>query len=148
MQISISRRAMLGAGAAAAAMPRRARAADKPIRIGVLTDMGGPYAANTGLGSVLGAQMAVEDFMRNNPSIKAEVVQADLQLKPDVAVAIARDWLDNQGVDVVTDVPLSSAAFAIADMVKQKDKVAIFTGAASAAVTGDKCGPNHHPLRL
>ena len=143
MQISISRRAMLGAGAAAAAMPRRARAADKPIRIGVLTDMGGPYAANTGLGSVLGAQMAVEDFMRNNPSIKAEVVQADLQLKPDVAVAIARDWFDNQGVDVVTDVPLSSAAFAIADMVKQKDKVAIFTGAASAAVTGDKCGPNH-----
>ena len=89
MQISISRRALLGAGAAAAAMPRRARAADKPIRIGVLTDMGGPYAANTGVGSVLGAQMAVEDFMRNNPSIKAEVVQADLQLKPDVAIAIA-----------------------------------------------------------
>jgi branched-chain amino acid transport system substrate-binding protein len=53
-------------------------------------------------------------------------------LKPDVASPIARDWFDNQGVDVVTDVPLSSAAFAIADMVKQKDKVAIFTGAASA----------------
>ena len=143
MPISIRRRALLGAGAAVAALPRRTRAADKPIRIGVLTDMAGPYAANTGLGSVLGAQMAVEDFMRNNPSIKAEVVQADLQLKPDVAVAITRDWCDNQGVDVVTDVPLSSAAFAIADMVKQKDKVAIFTGAASAAITGDKCGPNH-----
>ena len=70
-------------------------------------------------------------------------MQADLQLKPDVAVAIARDWCDNQGVDVVTDVPLSSAAFAIADLVKQKDKVAIFTGAASADITGDKCGPNH-----
>ena len=143
MPISIRRRALLGAGAAVAALPRRTRAADKPIRIGVLTDMAGPYAANTGLGSVLGAQMAVEDFMRNNPSIKAEVVQADLQLKPDVAVAITRDWCDNQGVDVVTDVPLSSAAFAIADIVKQKDKVAIFTGAASAAITGDKCGPNH-----
>ena len=70
-------------------------------------------------------------------------MQADLQLKPDVAVAIARDWFDNQGVDVVTDVPLSSAAFAIADLVKQKDKVAIFTGAASADVTGGHCGPNH-----
>src|SRR5271165_6686344 len=100
MPISISRRALLGSGVAAAAMPRRARAADKPIRIGVLTDMAGPYAANTGVGSVLGAQMAVEDVMRNNPSIKAEVVQADLQLKPDVAVAITRDWFDNQGVDV------------------------------------------------
>ncbi len=143
MQTSISRRALLGTGAAAAALPRRARAADKPIRIGVLTDMGGPYAANTGVGSVLGAQMAVEDFMRNNASIKAEVVQADLQLKPDVAIAIARDWVDNQGVDVITDVPLSSAAFAIADLVKQKDKVAIFTGAASADVTGGHCGPNH-----
>ena len=75
-------------------------------------------------------------------------MQADLQLKPDVAVAIARDWFDNQGVDVVTDVPLSSAAFAIADMVKQKDKVAIFTGAASAAVTGDEVRPEPHPLRL
>ncbi len=143
MHTWISRRALLGTGAAAAALPRLARAADKPIRIGVLTDMGGPYAANTGVGSVLGAQMAVEDFMRNNPSIKAEVVQADLQLKPDVAVGIARDWFDNQSVDVVTDVPLSSAAFAIADMVKQKDKVAIFTGAASADVTGGHCGPNH-----
>src|SRR5512144_1014751 len=103
MSLTIGRRAVLGAGLAAAALPRRPRAADRPIRIGVLTDMAGPYAANTGPGSVLGAQMAVEDFMRNNPSIKAEVVQADLQLKPDVAVAIARDWFDTQGVDVVTD---------------------------------------------
>jgi branched-chain amino acid transport system substrate-binding protein len=146
MQGSISRRAVLRASAAAgaaAALPRRVRAADRPIRIGVLTDMTGVYAANTGLGSVLGAQMAVEDFMRANSSIKAEIVQADLLLKPDVAVSIARDWIDNQDVDVVTDVPLSSAAFAIGDLVKQKDKVAIFTGGASADITGAKCGPNH-----
>jgi branched-chain amino acid transport system substrate-binding protein len=143
MKASISRRALLSAGGVAAMLPCRTRAADRPIRIGVLTDMAGPYAANTGLGSVLGAQMGVEDFMRANPSIKAEVVQADLQLKPDVAVAIARDWFDNQGIDVITDVPLSSAAFALADLVKQKDKVAIFTGAASADVTGAHCGPNH-----
>jgi branched-chain amino acid transport system substrate-binding protein len=146
MPPSISRRRILQAGAAigtAAALPRRARAADKPIRIGVLTDMTGVYAANTGPGSVLGAQMAVEDFMRAHPSIKAEVVQADLQLKPDVALAIAADWYDNKGVDVVTDVPLSSAAFAIGDLAKQRDKLAIFTGGASADITGPKCGPNH-----
>jgi branched-chain amino acid transport system substrate-binding protein len=143
MQTSIGRRALLGAGLATAALPRRARAADRPIRIGVLTDMAGVYAANTGPGSVLGAQMGVEDFMRKNPSIKAEIVQADLQLKPDVAVSIARDWFDNQDVDVVTDVPLSSAAFAIGDLAKQKDKVAIFTGGASADITGAHCGPNH-----
>jgi branched-chain amino acid transport system substrate-binding protein len=146
MQVSMSRRAVLRAGAAvsaAAALPRRARAADKPIRIGVLTDMTGAYAANTGPGSVLGAQMAVEDFMHAHPAIKAEVVQADLQLKPDVALGIAADWFDNKGVDVVTDVPLSSAAFAIGDLAKQKDKLAIFTGGASADITGPKCGPNH-----
>src|ERR1700733_10876640 len=143
MQTSIGRRALLGAGVAAAALPRRTYAADKPIRIGVLTDMTGAYAANTGPGSVLGTQMAVEDFMQAHPGVKAEVVQADLQLKPDVALAIAADWYDNKGVDVVTDVPLSSAAFAIGDLAKQKDKVAIFTGGASADITGAKCGPNH-----
>jgi branched-chain amino acid transport system substrate-binding protein len=87
--------------------------------------------------------MAVEDFMHAHPAIKAEIVQADLQLKPDVALAIAADWFDNKGVDVVTDVPLSSAAFAIGDLAKQKNKLAIFTGAASADITGSKCGPNH-----
>jgi branched-chain amino acid transport system substrate-binding protein len=146
MKSTIGRRAILRGGlavGAAATLPSRARAADKPIRIGVLTDMTGAYAANTGPGSVLGAQMAVEDFMQSHPGIKAEVVQADLQLKPDVALAIAADWYDNKGVDVVTDVPLSSAAFAIGDLAKQKDKVAIFTGGASADITGAKCGPNH-----
>ena len=146
MESKIGRRAIIRGGlavGAAATLPRRARAADKPIRIGVLTDMIGVYAANTGPGSVLGAQMAVEDFMQSHPGIKAEVVQADLQLKPDVALAIAADWYDNKGVDVVTDVPLSSAAFAIGDLAKQKDKVAIFTGGASADITGAHCGPNH-----
>ncbi|HEX4172683.1 MAG TPA: ABC transporter substrate-binding protein [Acetobacteraceae bacterium] len=143
MQTTISRRVLFSAGVAAATMPRRSRAADRPIRIGVLTDMTGAYAANTGPGSVLGAQMAVEDFMRTHPGVRAEVVQADLQLKPDVALAIAADWYDNKAVDVVTDVPLSSAAFAIGDLAKQKDKVAIFTGGASADITGSHCGPNH-----
>lgn len=146
MTNTIGRRGILTAGlaaGAAAALPRRSRAADKPIRIGVLTDMTGPYAANTGPGSVLGAQMAIEDFSRTHPDIKVELVQADFQLKPDVALAIANDWYDSKGVDLVTDVPLSSAAFAIGDLAKQKDKVAIFTGAASADITGTHCGPNH-----
>jgi branched-chain amino acid transport system substrate-binding protein len=124
-------------------LSHRALATQKPVRIGVLTDMSGVYAANTGPGSVLGAQMAIEDFMQARPDVKVELVQADLQLKPDVALAIAADWYDNHGVDVITDVPLSSAAFAIGDLAKQRDKVAIFTGGASADITGPKCGPNH-----
>jgi branched-chain amino acid transport system substrate-binding protein len=139
----IQRRHVLAGGMAAAALPGVARAATKPIKIGVLTDMVGVYAANTGPGSVTGAKLAIEDFAKMHPAVKVELISADLQLKPDVAVGIAGDWLDNQGVDLITDVPLSSAAFAIGDMVKAKDKAAIFTGGASADITGGHCGPNH-----
>ena len=139
----MKRRSVLAAGLVAAALPRRAFAQQKPIRIGVLTDMAGVYAANTGQGSVVGAKLAIEDFAKSHPAIKVELVSADLQLKPDVALAISKGWFDNDSVDLITDVPLSSAAFAISDLAKAMDKAAIFTGAASADITGTKCGPNH-----
>ncbi len=139
-----TRRAVLAAGAAATLLPRRGWAqAKKPIRIGVLTDMGGTYSAITGPGSVLASQMAIEDFTKANPGIAVELISADLQLKPDVAISIAGDWFDNKGVDLLMDVPLSSAAIAIGEMAKARDKLAIYTGAASAVLTGPRCGPNH-----
>ncbi len=146
MQNAITRRGLIGTGLAigtAAAVPRRARAQQKPIRIGVLTDMNGPYAANTGPGSVLASKMAVEDFMKEHPDIKVELRSADMQDKPNVAVSIATDWLDNDGVDLITDLPLSSGALAIGPMVDKRDKAAIWTGAASAELTGKGCGTNH-----
>jgi branched-chain amino acid transport system substrate-binding protein len=143
MTISFNRRSVLATGLAAAVLPRRAFAQSKPIRIGVLTDMAGPYAANTGQGSVAGAQLAIDDFAKSHPTIKVELVSADLQLKPDIALAISSGWIDNDSVDAITDVPLSSAAFAISDLVAKRDKVALFTGAASADITGAKCGTNH-----
>lgn len=146
MSITVTRRGLLGTGLAvtsAAVLPRPARAQQKPIRIGVLTDMSGPYAANTGPGSVMASKMAVEDFTQANPGIKVELLAADMQDKPNIAVNIATDWLDNQGVDLITDLPLSSAALAVGHMVDQRDKLAIFTGAASAQITGTGCGPNH-----
>jgi branched-chain amino acid transport system substrate-binding protein len=143
MNHRIARRSLMAGAAAAALAPSRARADDATIRVGVLTDMAGTYSALLGPGSVLGAQLAVEDFAKTHPEIQVELLSADLQLKPDVALAIAGDWFDNKGVDLLTDVPLSSAAYAIGDMVKAKDKLAIFTGAASSQVTGTHCGPNH-----
>src|SRR3984957_3350216 len=143
MTASITRRAALGPGLAATVLTRRARAERPPIRIGVLTDMAGVYAANTGPGSVVGAQLAVEDFLQAHGDFPVEVVSADLQLKPDVAMSISGKWLDTDGVDLITDVPLSSAAFAIGDLVKQKDKLAIFTGGGSADITSEHCGPKH-----
>ncbi len=145
MKHGISRRGLLGTSLAAGtglALPRRA-AAQQTIRIGVLTDMAGAYAANTGPGSVLATQMGIEDFAKTHPNIQVELISADMQLKPDVALAIAGDWFDNRGVDLIMDLPLSSAAFAVGEMAKAKDKLAIFTGAASADLTGPRCGPNH-----
>jgi hypothetical protein len=68
---SISRRATLGSGLAAAALPSAARTQRNAIRIGVLTDMAGQNAANTGPGSVVGAQRAVEDFARRIPTLRS-----------------------------------------------------------------------------
>ncbi|HVZ10399.1 ABC transporter substrate-binding protein [Rhodopila sp.] len=146
MTHTLSRRSALAGGAAIAAsvaVPRRSKAADQTIRIGVLTDMAGAYAAQTGPGSVLATQFAVDDFRKQHPEIKVEVLSADMQLKPDVALAIAGDWFDNKGVDLLMDLPLSSAAIAVGEMVKAKDKLAIYTGAASSILTGERCGPNH-----
>ncbi len=80
---------------------------------------------------------------KQHPEIKVELLSADMQLKPDVALAIAGDWFDNKGVDLLMDLPLSSAAIAVGEMAKSKDKLAIFTGAASSILTGERCGPNH-----
>jgi branched-chain amino acid transport system substrate-binding protein len=146
MHQTMSRRSVVGSGIAVGvgvAMPRIARAADQIIRIGVLTDMAGTYASQTGPGSVLGAQLAIDDFQKQHPGIKVELLAADMQLKPDVALAIAGDWYDNQGVDLLTDLPLSSAAIGVGEMAKAKDKLAIYTGAASSILTAERCGPNH-----
>ena len=84
----MERRSVLLAGLAAAALPRRAFAQQKPIRIGVLTDMAGVYSANTGQGSVVGAKLAIEDFAKSHPAIKVELVSADLQLKAAAAIGV------------------------------------------------------------
>jgi len=146
----IRRRTVLASAAsaaAAAALPlgraARAQPAAQTIRIGVLTDLNGPNSASNGPGSVVGTTLAAEDFMAAHPGTKAEVLSADYQSKPDIAVSVARDWFDRQGVDIVSNVNNSAAALAIANLVKEKDKVALLTGPASSALTGAACGPNH-----
>ena len=111
------------------------------IRIGVLNDMSSVYADFQGPGSVLAAQLAAEDFARTS-SRKVEILSADHQNKPDVGVAIARRWLDVEGVDVIVDVPNSAVALAVADIVREKNKVFVGSGAGTALLTGARCSPN------
>jgi branched-chain amino acid transport system substrate-binding protein len=137
------RRRMLLAGAAALSMPaiHRARAANG-VKIGVLSDMSGPYAEASGPGDFLGAQMAAEDFMKSHPGLQVEVIQGDMLLKPDVGASIARDWYDQQGVDAIFDIPQSAVAIAVGQVAKDKDKVVIFTAAGIPDLTGKYCTPN------
>ena len=138
----MSRRTVLAGAAALAAVPlRRARAAT-PIRIGVLTDMAGPYAEDSGQGSVVATKLAIEDFAKLHPDIAVEMVSADMQAKPDVAASLAGAWFDRDGVDMVIDVPVSSAALAVATVAKQRNKVAILNPGTSD-LSGAACSPNH-----
>ncbi len=147
MSIRLPRRALLGAVPALALpltlLPRAPRAQTPPLRLGVLTDMSGPYAGNTGAGSVLGARLAAEDFMRANPGIRVEVVGADAQNRVDIGLQLARNWFDREGVDAVLDVPTSAIALGLVDLVREKNKVGLITAAAASDLTGGKCGPNH-----
>ena len=117
-------------------------AVEKPIRIGVLNDMSGPYADYQGPGSVLAAQMAVEDYGGKAVGRKVEVLSADHQNKPDVGLGIVRKWIDEDGVDMIADVPNSAVALAISQLVKDKNKAFIGSGAGTAALTGAQCSPN------
>jgi branched-chain amino acid transport system substrate-binding protein len=128
-------------GTMAAAAPA-ARADAPPIRIGVLNDMSGPYQDFQGPGSVLAAQMAVEDYGGKAAGHKVEVIFADHQNKTDVGAAIARKWIDQDGVDMIADIPNSSVALAVNQIVKEKNKVFIASGAGTAQLTGAQCTPN------
>lgn len=112
------------------------------IKIGVLNDRSGTYADLSGEGSVLAARMAVEDFKAADKGINVEIISADHQNKPDVASNIARQWYDQDGVDLIVDVPTSSAALAVSEVTREKDKVFINSGAGSTALTGAQCSPN------
>jgi branched-chain amino acid transport system substrate-binding protein len=128
--------AMLTAGAA------QAQISDGVIKIGVLNDMSGLYADITGPGSVLAAKMAVEDFGAAAKGMKVEIVGADHQNKPDVGSTVARTWLDVEKVDAIADVPTSSVALAINQIVRDKNKVFLNSGAATSDLTGKACSPN------
>jgi branched-chain amino acid transport system substrate-binding protein len=141
--MTISRRTLLATAAAATAVPvLRARAQAPTIRIGVLNDQSGPYMNTGGLTSVVCTRQAIEDFGAAAKGINVEVLSADHQNKPDLGVSIVRQWFDRDGVDLLLDVPTSSVALALQSVVREKNKVYINSGGASAALTGEQCSPN------
>jgi len=126
-----------GSGAATAS-----GAGSGKVVIGVLSDMSGLYADLGGKGSVIAAQMAVDDFGGTVAGMPIEIVSADHQNKPDVGSSIVREWYDTKNVDVIVDVPTSSVALAVSELTRDKNKVFLVSGAGTSDLTGEKCSPN------
>jgi len=111
------------------------------VKIGVLNDQSGVYADYGGKYSVEAAQMAIEDFGGEVLGHKVELVTADHQNQPDLAVSIARRWYDADGVDMITELTTSTVALAVQELSNEKKKIDIVVGAATSRITGDACTP-------
>ena len=116
-------------------------AADGRVKLGLLTDMGGVYADITGPGSIVAAQLAIEDFGGKALGRPIELVTADHQAKPDIGLSIARKWLDSEGVDAIVDVPVSSIGLGIQALTREKNRIFLNTAGASSDFTGKACSP-------
>ena len=128
---------MLSAGVASA----QGKLSDDVVKIGVLTDMSGVYADYGGPGAVMAAKMAVEDFGGKMFGKPIEVLSADHQNKPDIAKTVTLQWFDRDKVDMTVENLNSGVALAVTALGKEKNKITIVNGAASARLTNDSCAP-------
>jgi branched-chain amino acid transport system substrate-binding protein len=129
------------AAMALGALPSFAFGQNQPIRIGVLTDLSGNYADAAGKGTIVAAEMAIEEFGGSIGGRPVELLEADHQNKADVGSAIARRWFDEQNVGAIFEMVSSAVALAVQDIAKEKGRVSIATGAATSALTGKACSP-------
>ena len=111
------------------------------VKIGVLTDKSSLYADVAGEGSVVAAQLAVEEFGGKAAGKPVQVISADHQNKADISSNIARQWFDTEGVDAIADLVTSSTALAVQEVARDKAKVTLISGAATSRLTGDACSP-------
>ncbi|WP_149537743.1 ABC transporter substrate-binding protein [Siccirubricoccus phaeus] len=119
-----------------------AQVSDDVVRVGVLTDISGPYADFAGPGSVIAARMAAEDHNGGRALGKPiEVVGGDHQNKPDVGAALARRWVDTDRVDMVIDMPNSAVALAVQQVGRERNRIIINTSAVTTELTGRQCSP-------
>lgn len=136
---------VLGLGAMASAAVIPAVAGDMSgnvVKLGVLTDMTGPYSDFSGNGSLVAIRMAVEDFGKTVKGTPIEIVSADHQNKADIGVDIARRWYDTENVDAIFDISNSGVALAVMSLTKDKNKIVVLGGVSTTRATTDSCTPN------
>jgi branched-chain amino acid transport system substrate-binding protein len=124
----------------------QAKVSDGAVRIGVLTDLSGLYSDLSGPGSVLAAQMAVEDFraeMKGNVPFKIDIVSADHLNKGDIAANRAREWFERDNVDMIADLVTTSTALAVMPIAQKLNRITMVSGAASTLITNEQCTENN-----
>ena len=132
--------ALVAAIGAALSPAAQAQISDSVVRIGVLTDLSGAYSDIAGKGTQIATQMAIDDFLaKEKPAFKIEMVSADHQNKGDIAANKAREWFEKGGVDVVSELVTTSVALAVQKIAKEKNRIALISGAASTRITNDDC---------
>ena len=131
--------AIVALGAGMLLAPAMSAAQDGMVKIGVLDDMSGPYADNTGPGDLLAVRMAVADFGGSVLGKPIEVISADMQNKVDVGVGIARRWYEQDQVDLIIGIPHSAIALGVVTLAEQTNRLVMPTGAATAELTGKAC---------
>ena len=119
----------------------RAEVPGNLVRIGVLTDMSGPFSDQVGAGSIAAARLAAEDFAKESGGIRVEVVSADHLNKPDVGSAIAARWFDQEGVAAIVDLPNSGVALSVITLGAQRHRTVLASSSMSSDITGKACQP-------
>ncbi|KIL98772.1 Leucine- isoleucine- valine- threonine- and alanine-binding protein [Paramagnetospirillum magnetotacticum MS-1] len=138
----VMKRLLLGAAALALSTGMaHAQYSDGKVKIGVLTDLSGTYSDLAGKGTIVAAQMAIDDFGGKINGQPIELISADHQNKADIASGIARKWYDTEQVDVIAELVTTAAAIAVREVSKEKGKIDLVSGAASTPLTNDKCSP-------
>lgn len=143
--MTLNRRTALKFATAAATLKlsrARAQPVRKTLKLGIITDLSGPYA-DLSRPSLACAQQAVEDFGASAKGWDVEIVLAEHQNKADIAVTIARRWFDQDGVDALLDVSTSTTALACVGIAREKNKPMMLSGPGTTELTGRQCSPNH-----
>nr|WP_315394142.1 ABC transporter substrate-binding protein [uncultured Duganella sp.] len=119
----------------------QAQVSGDTIKIGMITDMSGLYTDIDGAGGAEAIKMAIADAGVVIAGKKVEFISADHQNKADIAASKAREWFDQQGVDMLIGGTNSGANLAMAKVAAEKKKVFISIGAGSARLTNEECTP-------
>lgn len=109
------------------------------VTIGILTDLNGPYADLTGEGSIAAAELAIEDFGGEVAGVPVKLLVADHQQKADASSVKAREWIDRDGVDMITGLGQSALGLAVQELASDKGVITMNTGAGSTELTGAQC---------